>query len=189
MANETTELAVFNPATPNSFKQSDPTLYNIYMIMFWGEIALLIIFFGAALFHVIKGQKQPFAAKLLALLLVSNISLFICMIMFKLVLNYIDSGGELGMGWWTVAIVAYVLFVTSDACFSVATWMLAFNYYRCSEKLEQVHKSGFKNVGTENQHSFVFWFMLSLNVASSLAWGTFRFLHNYDNYTNQTYTL
>jgi hypothetical protein len=50
-------LAIFNPATPTSFANSNHTLYMVYMIMFWSEIILLIIFFSLALIHVVKGKK------------------------------------------------------------------------------------------------------------------------------------
>jgi hypothetical protein len=55
--NGTHVLAIFNPATPTSFSSSNHTLYMVYMIMFWSEIILLIIFFSLALIHVVKGKK------------------------------------------------------------------------------------------------------------------------------------
>lgn len=184
-------LAIFNPATPNSFKQTNATLYSVYNILFWSECALLVVFFSAALFHVVRQKKQPFAAKLLALLLLSNVSLVVCMLLFRLVLNYINTGQQLDAFWWSLAIIAYTCFVVSDACFNVATWCLAFNYFMCSEKLEQVHTQNATSKPPANEKCFnvVFWIMLTLNICSSVAWGTFRFIHNYDKYTGQYYSL
>lgn len=115
------------------------------------------------------------------------------MILFKLVINYIHSGGEVNVFWWSISILAYIGFVISDACFNVGTWCLAFNYFVCSEKLEEVNNNQTPSRKTsackEKCHNVIFWFMLVLNICSATAWGTFRFIKNYDKYKGYEFTM
>jgi hypothetical protein len=79
--------------------------------------------------------------------------------------------------------IVYVTFVIGDSCFSVAVWLLAHNYFVCSQKLQVVdldpQASGRESeVKPEPSSQILKWTMLTLNIGTSLAWGTFRLLKN-----------
>jgi hypothetical protein len=74
-----------------------------------------------------------------ALMLASNICILVCIPCFQSVFKIIGADGTLN-GWhWFVVVIALLTFIASGACFNVATWLLAYNYYICADKLKDVH--------------------------------------------------
>lgn len=79
-------------------------------------------------------------------------------------------------------------FIVGDACFSVATWLLAHNYYVCSTRLKHVVEEVDKSARSASEKQVkaeaevktdkFYWVMLVLNITASAAWGTFRLLKN-----------
>jgi hypothetical protein len=39
---------------------------------------------------------------------------------------------------WTLASIAFFTFVASQMLFDVATWLLAYNYFICADKLDKI---------------------------------------------------
>lgn len=162
--------------------------------MFWSMTTMLIAFFGIALLKILKRANQKIAVKLLGLMFVSNLCILTCMLLFRFVHSYIIiHPDDTTLPWymWISALFAFLTFVTSEAFFNIATWLLAFNYWMCAAKLEQAWNRQSEHVEPklEKFHRFVFWAMLTASFISSTAWGYFRFMRNYStlNHGDTTY--
>ena len=112
-------------------------LYQIYIVFFYVSSSLLVVFFALSLYAVYKQTKQKFAVQLLALMLISNVAVIISMFTYAEVIDAVNSGQELGVYLWLMSGVALVCFVASNATYNIATWLLAFNYFMCSQKLDK----------------------------------------------------
>ena len=42
--------------------------------------------------------------------------------------------------WWIGGILAFVGFIAQQALFDIATWLLAYNYFICAQKLKKINK-------------------------------------------------
>ena len=124
-----------------------------------------------------------------ALMLASNVSVLLAILTFQSVYKVISADETLN-GWhWFLAILALLFFIASDACFNIATWLLAYNYYICADKLEDVHqvrKADENMMRRERNHTILFWTVMSINIIAAILWGSFRFGRNLCIYTKCT---
>jgi MFS family permease len=180
-------VLAFKPMTPTQLRTAAPTLYNIYNDLFWATTFMLIALFSISLYYVIHHSKQKFAIRLLSLCLLSNVTAVIWTVIFNWIHKFINNNTGEVLGWrWILVFVAFLCFITSSAFFNIATWLLAFNYYVCSEKLDQVHTSRSTKTAPSDKRTLgqqiIFWTMLVLCTASSTIWAYFRFMRNYSGY-------
>ena len=183
--NFTPHSLIFSPGTPISFQETNAFLYNFYNILFFVETSLLVVFFAVGLYFALKGTKQPFATKMCALMFTSNVCILVSILAFKICYKVIVSDGKLSWWQWLFAIIALITFIASDACFNIATWLLAYNYYICADKLEDVHhirKTDANMLRRERNQTILFWAILAVNVIISVLWGCFRFGLNFCRY-------
>jgi hypothetical protein len=183
----------FHPSSPTQLAKQSPKLYNIYNDMYWAITCVLIALFAVALYYIKVHSKQKFAGRLMSLMLASNLSSFTCMLLFNMIHNFITNnpGETMPIYLWVFAAIAFIAFITSEAFFNIATWLLAFNYFMCSIKLDQVRNCKTQVTSSKKMCVLrcVFWTMLTMCGLSSVCWAWFRFLRNYSLYQgiNETF--
>jgi hypothetical protein len=72
-------------------------------------------------------------------MLASNALVLVALLAFHSVYSTILTGTKINAWHWTLAIFSVIAFIVSDACFNIGTWLLAYRYYICADKLEDVH--------------------------------------------------
>lgn len=181
-------VLIFNPSTPQTFQESHQVLYQIYIVLFYLTSAVLTAFFALSLYTVYKNSKQKFAVQLLALMLVSNITIIVSMLTYAVVIEAVNTGQVLGVYLWVMTVVALICFVVSNATFNIATWLLAFNYFMCSQKLD---KNGLRKAKSKRMEVFynaLYWGLLALNALFATLWGVLKFWRNYKRYLKDPMT-
>lgn len=153
------------------------------MALFYSSKTILAVLFAFSLYTVCKNSKQKFAVQLLALMLVSNVTIIVSMLTYKVVKEDVSSGQEMGVYLWVMAIVSIICFVVSKAFFNIATWLLAFNYFICSQKLD---KNGLRKTESKRMEVFysaLYWGLLALNTMITTIYGVLRFMRNFKYYS------
>ena len=111
---------------------------GLFKVDSWLTIALsgvLILLYGATLIKVCRGSKYTFVIKLLVLLLLSNISQF-----FKSWSFYqLITGVFNNVPYFWLALLSISGFITA-ACFNIAHWIFAYEYYSISHFMPFVLK-------------------------------------------------